>query len=88
VDDAKDHDVHIQAFPSEDEPQKRNEREKPKESKPPYARLYMPPLLFPQQFTKAKPDAQFGKFLDVLKKLYVNIPLLMLCLKCLCTLSF
>jgi len=24
--------------------------------------------------SKAKPDQQFGKFLEVLKKLYINIP--------------
>jgi len=36
----------------------------------------MPPLLFPQRFAKAKLDSQFGKFLDVLKKLHVNVPFL------------
>ncbi|XP_057989074.1 uncharacterized protein LOC110636739 [Hevea brasiliensis] len=35
---------------------------------------YKPPLPFPQRFQKAKIDNQFGKFLEVLKKLYINIP--------------
>ncbi|XP_057999286.1 uncharacterized protein LOC131178345 [Hevea brasiliensis] len=35
---------------------------------------YKPPLPFPQRFQKAKLDKQFGKFLEVLKKLYINIP--------------
>ncbi|KAJ9169018.1 hypothetical protein P3X46_020488 [Hevea brasiliensis] len=32
------------------------------------------PLPFPQRFQKAKLDKQFGKFLEVLQKLYINIP--------------
>jgi len=47
----------------------RCESEKPKESNHPSLELYKPPLAFPQTFTKAKLDAQLGKFLDVLKKL-------------------
>ncbi|XP_058003730.1 uncharacterized protein LOC131180131 [Hevea brasiliensis] len=35
---------------------------------------YKPPLPYPQRFQKAKLDKQFGKFLKVLKKLYINIP--------------
>jgi len=36
----------------------------------------MSPLPFPQRFAKAKFDSQFGKFLDMLKKLHVNVPFL------------
>jgi len=36
----------------------------------------MPPLPFLQRFAKAKLDSQFGKFLDMLKKLHVNVPFL------------
>jgi len=32
-----------------------------------------PPLPFPQRMAKAKLDLQFGKFLELLKKLYINI---------------
>ncbi|KAG8637949.1 hypothetical protein MANES_15G176096v8, partial [Manihot esculenta] len=35
---------------------------------------YKSPLPFPQRFQKAKLDKQFDKCLEVLKKLYVNIP--------------
>ena len=36
-------------------------------------RIYTPPLPFPQRFRKAKLDAQFAKFLDIFKKLEINI---------------
>jgi len=48
--------------------------ERPKESKTLYLKVYMPPLPFPQRFAKTKLDSQFGKFLDMLKKLHVNVP--------------
>ena len=32
------------------------------------------PLLFPQRMAKVRLDLQFRKFLDVLNKLYLNIP--------------
>ena len=35
---------------------------------------YNPPLPFPQRMAKAKLDLQFGKYLEVLEKLYTNIP--------------
>ncbi|KAA3480661.1 hypothetical protein EPI10_021078 [Gossypium australe] len=34
-----------------------------------------PPPPFPQRFQKSKQDFQFKKFLDVLKQLHINIPL-------------
>ncbi|XP_060959244.1 uncharacterized protein LOC115717351 [Cannabis sativa] len=34
-----------------------------------------PPLPFPQRFRKQQQDGQFKKFLDVLKQLHINIPL-------------
>jgi len=36
----------------------------------------MPPLPFPQRFARAKLESQFGNFLDMLKKLHVNVPFL------------
>ena len=33
-------------------------------------------LLFPKRIRKPVADEQFGKFVEVIKKLYVNIPLL------------
>ena len=49
---------------------------------------YNPPLSFPQRMAKAKLDLQFEKFLEVLKKLYINIHSLKLYPKCLHMLSF
>ncbi|XP_042396837.1 uncharacterized protein LOC121986983 [Zingiber officinale] len=42
--------------------------------KSPHLEKYEPPIPFPQRIIKAKLDEQFGKFLDVLRKLYINIP--------------
>ena len=32
------------------------------------------PLPYPQRFQKQKSDKQFSKFLDILKKIHINIP--------------
>ena len=48
--------------------------EVPKDPKTISLKPYTPPLPFPQRMVKAKLDSQFGKFLEVLKKLYINIP--------------
>ena len=36
--------------------------------------LYTPPLPFPQRFRKTKLDEQFAKFMNMFKKLEINIP--------------
>ena len=46
----------------------------PKDPKITPPKSYSPPLPFPQMMAKAKLDLQFGKFLEVFKKLYINIP--------------
>jgi len=69
----KGHDEGVSIFPSKDYPSKKSETKKPKDLKPLSPKASMPPLLFSQRFTKAKLDSQFGKFLDMFKKLYVNI---------------
>jgi len=48
--------------------------EVPKDPKTISPHPYTPPLPFPQRMAKAKLDLQFGKFLEVLKELYINIP--------------
>jgi len=63
-------------LPSRSEPEEKRENEIQKESKTIPLKSYMPPLPFPQRFTKAKLDSQFGKFPDMLKKLHVNVPFL------------
>jgi len=35
---------------------------------------YVPKLPFPQRYKKAKLDEQFGKFLEILKNIYIDIP--------------
>ena len=71
VESAKEYDKGVAPLPS---PQETRESEKPKESKTLPPKLYMPPLPLPQKFLKAKLHSQFGKFLDMLKKLHVNVP--------------
>jgi len=50
-----------------------NSKEVPKDSKITSPKPYTPPLPFPHKIAKAKLHLQFGKFLEVLKKLYINI---------------
>ncbi|XP_057999033.1 uncharacterized protein LOC131177883 [Hevea brasiliensis] len=56
----------------EEKTKKELEEETKKKKKLP--KPYQPPLPFPQRFQKAKLDKHFGKFLEVLQKLYINIP--------------
>jgi len=37
-------------------------------------REYVPTIPFPQRLKKKEQDKQFAKFIDVFKKLYINIP--------------
>ena len=54
---------------------KQKEAEKPKlKLFPKNSTPYKPPLPFPQRFQKQKIDKQFSKFLEVFKKLQINIP--------------
>lgn len=48
---------------------------KTKEKTPMYIppKPYKPPILFPQRLAKAKIDKKFWRFLEILKKLYINI---------------
>ena len=51
--------------------QEKEQEEVPKYVPPP---PFKPPLPFPQRRAQAQLDQQFGKFVEVLKKLYINIP--------------
>jgi len=46
----------------------------PKDLKQTFREPFTMPLRFPQRMANAKLDLQFGKFLKVLKKLYITIP--------------
>jgi len=74
VEGKNDHDKGVSILPSKGEVQEKSENEPSKESKSLSLKPGMSPLLFPQRLAKANLDHQFGKFLDVLKKLHVNIP--------------
>ena len=37
-------------------------------------RVYQPPAPFPQRLQRSKLDSQYGRFLNILKKLEINIP--------------
>jgi len=52
----------------------KNEREKGQKSEKGKMREYVPTIPFPQRLKKKKKEKQFAKFLDVSKKLYINIP--------------
>ncbi|XP_073526517.1 uncharacterized protein [Phyllobates terribilis] len=57
--------------PEEAKVQEKEEKEEPKYVPPP---TYKPPLPFPQRRAQAQLEHQFGKFVEVLKKLCINIP--------------
>ncbi|XP_021731336.1 uncharacterized protein LOC110698246 [Chenopodium quinoa] len=50
--------------------------EEPKASIPPPLAPYVPQVPFPQRLAQAKLEKMYGKFLDILKKLHINIPFL------------
>ncbi|XP_021751351.1 uncharacterized protein LOC110717019 [Chenopodium quinoa] len=50
--------------------------EEPKASTPPPLAPYVPQVPFPQRLAQAKLEKKYGKFLDNLKKLHINIPFL------------
>jgi len=55
---------------------KRKEKARNQRSHRPFPLSLTWPLAISQRFVKAKLDSQFGKFLDMLKKLHVNVPFL------------
>ncbi|XP_033511992.2 uncharacterized protein [Nicotiana tomentosiformis] len=62
----------------ESEPEKSKESEKPAEeavAKQPPTLVAMPPPPFPQRLQKLKDNAAYKMFLDILKQLQINIPL-------------
>lgn len=57
-------------IPPEKEVVKDEEKETPYVSPSPYK----PKIPFPQMIMKSKVNAQFTKFIEMLKKVYVNVP--------------
>lgn len=55
-----------------------DEAKKPEKEEPTVIPIkpYKPPVPFPQRLAQAKLEKKYGKFLDILKKLHINIPFL------------
>ena len=49
-------------------------KEKGEKNNPHIIKAYTPPISFPQRLKKHSDDKQFVKFLDMFKKLHINIP--------------
>ncbi|GJS00944.1 reverse transcriptase domain-containing protein [Tanacetum coccineum] len=66
-------------FDSNDEDQEPTPQPKPKISKPvketPTPKPYKPKILYPQCLRKEKMEAQYGKFLDMIRAVRINAPL-------------
>jgi len=54
--------------------EEKSEEEKNEESEKGKMREYVPTIPFPQRLKKKDQDKQFARFLDVFKKLHINIP--------------
>ncbi|GKC23663.1 reverse transcriptase domain-containing protein [Tanacetum coccineum] len=66
-------------FDSDDEDDKPTPQTKPEELEPvketPIPKLYKPKIPYPQRLRKEKMEAQYGKFLDMIRAVRINIPL-------------
>nr|GEV74826.1 reverse transcriptase domain-containing protein [Tanacetum cinerariifolium] len=66
-------------FDSEDEDDEPTPQPKPKDPKPvkenPIPKPYKPKILYPQRLRKGKMEAQYGKFLDMIRVVRINVPL-------------
>ncbi|GJW23571.1 reverse transcriptase domain-containing protein [Tanacetum coccineum] len=66
-------------FDSEDEEEESTPQPKPQTTKPvketPIPKPYKPKILYPQRFRKEKMEAQYGKFLDMIQAVRINVPL-------------
>ncbi|GJR40158.1 reverse transcriptase domain-containing protein [Tanacetum coccineum] len=67
-------------FDSDDEdeeptPQPKNQNPKPVKETP-LPKPYKPKIMYPQRLRKEKMEAQYGKFLDVIRAVRINVPLI------------
>nr|GEV68936.1 reverse transcriptase domain-containing protein [Tanacetum cinerariifolium] len=66
-------------FDSDDEDEEPTSQPKPKDPKPVkenlIPKLYKPKILYPQRLKKEKIEAQYGKFLDMIRAVRINVPL-------------
>ncbi|GJT86080.1 hypothetical protein Tco_1067797 [Tanacetum coccineum] len=66
-------------FDSDDEDEEPTPQPKPKDPKPVKENVtpkpYKPKILYPQRLRKEKMEAQYGKFLDMIRAVRINVPL-------------
>ncbi|GJT48145.1 hypothetical protein Tco_0974302 [Tanacetum coccineum] len=66
-------------FDSDDEDEEPTPQPKPKDPKPvkenPIPKPYKPKIPYPQRLRKEKMEAQYGKFLDMIRAVRINVPL-------------
>ncbi|GKB77863.1 hypothetical protein Tco_0944758 [Tanacetum coccineum] len=66
-------------FENEDEDEEPTPQPKPKDPKPvkenPTPKPYKPKILYPQRLRKEKTEAQYEKFLDIIRAVRINVPL-------------
>ncbi|GJS16950.1 hypothetical protein Tco_0411422 [Tanacetum coccineum] len=63
--------------PQEDEPTPQPKNQNPKQTKEtPLPIPYKPKIPYPQRLRKEKMKAQYGKFLDIIRSVRINVPLI------------
>lgn len=60
----------------EDDTYKKSEKKIDEPSSKPLLRIYVPSVPFPQRLAKPKNDEEFDKFLEMIKSLCIDMPLL------------
>ncbi|GJX51954.1 reverse transcriptase domain-containing protein, partial [Tanacetum coccineum] len=69
--------VNFDSDDEEDEPTPQPKTQNPKQTKEtPFPKPYKPKIPYPQRLRKEKMEAQYGKFLDIIHPVRINIPLI------------
>ncbi|GKA66784.1 reverse transcriptase domain-containing protein, partial [Tanacetum coccineum] len=69
--------VNFDSDDEEDEPTPQPKTQNPKQTKEtPLPKPYKPKISYPQRLRKEKMEAQYGKFLDIIRSVRINVPLI------------
>ncbi|GJT25256.1 reverse transcriptase domain-containing protein [Tanacetum coccineum] len=69
--------VNFDSDDKEDEPTPQPKTQNPKQTKEtPLPKPYKPKIPYPQRLRKEKMEAQYGKFLDIIRSVRINVPLI------------
>ncbi|GJR82729.1 hypothetical protein Tco_0153514 [Tanacetum coccineum] len=69
--------VNFDSDDEEDEPTPQPKTQNPKQTKEtPLPKPYKPKIPYPQRLRKEKMEAQYGKFLDIIRSVRINVPLI------------